>query len=96
MDINFIRGLFYGVTITAIIGFVLGRMGKAMGTFKQRNKPLDMFPDAIQPKTTPAKIVRQSTQAIFAWAFWFLVLLVIFVIIIVIVRYWWISSSLVY
>jgi len=76
MDTTYISGFIQGVIAALIIGFVLRRMSKASSTMKQRNKPLDTFPDAAQPKLTPAGIVWKSTLAMLQWFFWLIILLV--------------------
>ena len=75
MNIDLIRGIFYGVVFTVFIGFVRDQMKKARGTIEKRNKPLDTFPDAAQPHLTPAKIVRESIWARIKWFLWLLLLI---------------------
>ena len=74
MNFNFIKGFLYGAVFIVFIGLIWGQMSKARNTIKKRNKPLDTFPEADQPNLTPAKIVRKSLWAMFAWIFWLLIL----------------------
>jgi len=83
---NFIKGFIYGATFIVFIGLILGRMKKARSTIKQRNKPLNKFPEADQPNLTPAKIVRKSVWAVFEWIFWILVLTAFVVLMAIIVQ----------
>lgn len=75
MDTTYISGFVHGFFAAVVIGYIVGRMSKASSTIKQRSKPLDTFPDAAQPKLTPAGIVWKSTLAMFTWFFWLLVLI---------------------
>lgn len=81
MDANYMSGFLHGFFAAMAIGFVLGQMSRASNTWKQKNKPLDTFPDAMQPNTTPAKIVRKSNVATFLWVFWLFVLLIAIVVV---------------
>jgi hypothetical protein len=75
MESNFALGFICGFVSAGIIGFIWGQIGKASSTIKQRNRPLDTFPDASQPHLTPAGIVWKSTKARVMWVFWVFVLL---------------------
>jgi len=80
MDNDFSLGLIYGGIATGIICFILGRIREAMKKMGDRNRPLDTFPDAAQPRLTPAGIVRKSTLAMFSCVFWIIILVVVVVI----------------
>jgi hypothetical protein len=71
---GFTLGFVYGFVSAGFIGFVFGQIQKAKGSIGQRNRPLDTFPDASQPKMTAASIVRKSIISMFACLFWILIL----------------------
>ena len=89
MEVNFIRGLLYGIVIAVTIGYILGRMGKAKSAISRKDKKLDTFGDASHSVLTPAKIVRESFTAMLQWLFWFLVLLIVIAAIIFIAFQMW-------
>ena len=79
---DFTYGYVYGFVSAGIIGFIMGRVREARGKMGQRNRPLDTFPDASQPKMTAADIVRNSILSMFTCIFWVLVLIATIVIMI--------------
>lgn len=60
----------YGLVWAFIFGFTLGRIRAARAAIGARNRPLDTFPDAGQPRSTPGVIVRNSRIATFSFIFW--------------------------
>jgi hypothetical protein len=76
MDTNYVSAFVHGVFVGVVIYFIVGRMNKAYGTIKQRNKSLDTFPDAARPKLTPSGIVWKSTVAMIVWFIWLAALIV--------------------
>lgn len=79
---GFTLGFVYGFISAAILGIVWGRIQKAKSNMGQRNRPLDTFADALQPKMTAASIVRKSIISMFACLFWILILVATLVLII--------------
>jgi len=79
---DFTYGFVYGFISAGVIGFILGKVRECRGKMGQRNKYLNTFPDAIQPKMTPTGIVRSSILSMFACLFWVLALVATVVVII--------------
>jgi nitrate reductase gamma subunit len=77
MQNNFYNGLVFGFIAAGLIGLILNRIREARARMGQRNRPLNTFPDAIQPRMTPASIVRNSLLATFSCVFWIIVLVVV-------------------
>ena len=78
----------YGLIWAFIFGFTLGRIRAARAAMGARNRPLDTFPDASQPGTTPNIIVRNSRRASLFFIFW------IFVLAIEVIVFWQYTLSL--
>ena len=74
MDENLIKGVIIGFLFAGFVGFTLGRIREARVRFRQRSQPLDSFPDSLQPRLTPIRIVRRSCLAVFSCLFWLAVL----------------------
>jgi hypothetical protein len=87
MNTIFIRGLLYGFAIAVIIGFVWGQVSKARKTIGQRNQTLDKFSEASRSKLTPARIVLDSTLAVFKCVFWLLILIAFIVLMVGIIQW---------
>ena len=79
MQACFDWGFFYGFVSAVILGLILGRIQKAKGNIGQKNRPLDTFPDAFQPKTTPWSVVKKSIFSMIAWLFWALLFIALFI-----------------
>jgi hypothetical protein len=76
MEDKFYVGFVYGLMVGGILGYILSNIRAARTKMGTKNRPLDSFPDAIQPNLTPAKIVRNSRMAMFSCIFWFGLLIV--------------------
>ena len=64
----------YGFVCAFVLGFTLRRIRDARAAMGARNRPLDTFPDAGQPRSTPSIIVRNSRRATVAFVFWIIAL----------------------
>lgn len=64
----------YGLVWAFIFGFTFGRIRASRNAMGARNRPLDTFPDASQPGSTPIGIVRSSRRATVFYVFWILAL----------------------
>jgi hypothetical protein len=63
-------GLRYGLVCAFVFGFTLRRIRDSRTAMGARNRPLDTFPDAAQPGSTPITIVRNSRRAAVFFVFW--------------------------
>jgi hypothetical protein len=88
MSIDFIRGFFYGVVFTVVVGFIWDKISNAKRTISDRNKPLDKFSDAQQPSLTPARIVRKSLFAMLSLAIWYILLIAVCIVLIAVALQW--------
>ena len=60
----------YGLVWAFVFGFTLRRIRDARAAMGARNRPLDTFPDAAQPRSTPINIVRNSRRGVVFFIFW--------------------------
>ncbi len=76
MGDQFNCGIMFGIISAGILGIIFSKIRETRTKMGARNRPLDTFPDAAQPKLTAAKIVGGSIFSMFSCAFWWIVLLV--------------------
>lgn len=76
---SFCCGSLYGFIAAGIIAYILVQLREARGQMGQKNRPLDTFADASQPRMTASGIVNTSRQAMLRYVMWTFVLLVILV-----------------
>jgi len=69
-------GCQYGFIWAFVLGFTFDRIRANRAAMRARNRPLDTFPDAAQPGSTPGTIVRNSRRAGFLYIFWIIMLIV--------------------
>jgi high-affinity Fe2+/Pb2+ permease len=73
---TFCAGTLLGFVAAGIIGLILDRIREARGRARAQDRPLDTFPDAMQPNLTPVGVVRASQQAQFTLIAWILILII--------------------
>lgn len=78
MENIFYCGAAYGFLVAGILGIIFSNIRQARTRLGAQNRPLDTFPDSIQPNITPARIVRNSRMAIFSCIFWTVLLFLVF------------------
>ena len=73
---SFCFGTIYGFLGAGAVAFALSKIREARVKAGFRNRTLDNFSDAIQPKMTPSSVVKNSQQAAFNLIIWNLALVV--------------------
>lgn len=74
----FLTGYVIGFLSAGFIGVLIGRIRFNRTRMGERRRPLDTFPDALQPNLTPIGIVRRSIGAMVSCLI-FVVFLIIFI-----------------
>jgi hypothetical protein len=73
---SFCCGIAYGFIAGGIIGSVLRQIREAHTKMGLKNRSLDSFPDAAQPKLTSSGVVSTSQQATARYVMWIFFLIV--------------------
>lgn len=73
---SFCCGIVYGFIAGGIIGLTFHQIREARTKMGLKNRPLDNFPDAAQPKLTSSGVVSTSQQATARYVMWMFFLIV--------------------
>lgn len=74
---NFLVGGLCGFIAAGCLGVILTQMRVARTKMGLKDKAMDNFPDAAQPKLTPSSVVNTSHQAGLELMFWFVILIIL-------------------
>lgn len=80
VDPTFLKGFVFGTIAATVILILLAKMRLNWSAMAQTRKPLDSFPEAVQPYLTPVGIVRKGSCSCFSCLFLSALLLIVLVI----------------